>query len=136
MIIDIKTYRKTEVIDITAKIESYIKGDGLVNIFAKHTTTAIIVADLDPNSDTDLLQAIQAMTPKVNWIHPHDPDHYPDHLFSSLLGVSLTIPFLEGKLELGKWQKIIFVELDGPKNREIALSFIQTQEHPTTISIT
>jgi len=127
MIIDIKTYRKTEVIDITAKIESEIKGDGLINIFAKHTTTAIILADLDPNSDTDLLQAIQAMTPKVNWTHPHDPSHYPDHLFSSLLGVSLTIPYDKGKLELGKWQKIIFIELDGPKNREIALTFIQSQ---------
>jgi len=124
MTIKIKTYQKTEIIDITGKVEREIKGTGLVNIYVKHTTAAITVTDLDPGSDTDFLNAIKAMTPTVQWTHPHDPSHYPDHLFSSLIGVSLTLPFIDGKLQLGEWQRIVFIELDGAKDRELILTFI------------
>jgi secondary thiamine-phosphate synthase enzyme len=124
MTIKIKTYQKTEIIDITGKVEREITGTGLVNIYVKHTTTAVTVTDLDPGSDTDFLNAIKAMTPAVQWIHPHNPSHYPDHLFSSLIGVSLTLPFIDGKLQLGEWQRIVFIELDGAKDRELILTFI------------
>lgn len=128
MTINIETYRNKEVIDITGKIERVIKGTGLVNVFVKHTTTAITIVDLEPGSDSDFMNAIEAMTPKVDWIHPHNPSHYPNHLFSSLIGVSVNIPFIKGKLQLGQWQRIILIELDGAKSRELVLTFIAGTE--------
>ena len=122
MTIQIKTYHKKEVIDITDKIGRELEGDGLLNVFIKHSTAAVSIADLDPGSDTDLLTALSKMTPIANWNHPHDPEHYPDHLWSSLIGCNLTIPYQSGRLALGEWQRVILIELDGPKDRELVLT--------------
>ena len=81
-------------------------------------------ADLDPGTDEDMLDAFERMIPRLRYRHPHDPGHAPDHILSSLIGASLTIPVEDGKLKLGTWQRIILVELDGPREREISVSFI------------
>lgn len=120
----IKTTQKRQVLDITDEIAGQLKGDGLLNVFAGHTTAALTIADLDPGTDQDILDAIQAMTPQKDWRHPHDPAHFPDHLWSALIGVSMTLPVREGKLRLGSWQRVVLIELDGPRERRIELSFI------------
>jgi len=120
----IQTEDKRQVVDITDRVEAELKGSGLVNVFVKHTTAALTVADLDPGTDKDYLKALEAMTPASHWSHPHDPGHFPDHLWSSLIGVSLTLPYRDGKLLLGSWQRIILVELDGPRDREVEITTI------------
>jgi secondary thiamine-phosphate synthase enzyme len=122
--ITIQTNQKRQVIDITDQIEGQINGDGLVYVLLKHTTAAITLADLDPGTDKDYLKALEQMTPPGPWQHPHDPDHFPDHLWSSLIGQSVTVPFQDSKLRLGSWQRLILIELDGPRDREIELSII------------
>ena len=96
MLINVKSSAKRQVIDITKEIEQGLKGSGVVNLFVKHTTAALTVADLDPGTDQDILDAISQMMPAGPWRHPHDPSHFPDHLWSSLIGVSLTLPFKNG----------------------------------------
>ena len=92
-------------------------------MFILHTTAALTIADLDPGTDLDLLDAFEAIVPKLNYRHPHNPRHTPDHILSALIGTSLSVPVRKGELLLGQWQRLIVVELDGPLERELALTF-------------
>jgi len=128
MIIEIQTNLKKEVIDITDKINALIKKenlkDGLINLFLMHTTAALTTADLDPGTDLDMLDAFSKLIPKLNYRHPHNPDHVPDHILSSLIGTSLTLPILNNEVLLGTWQRIVLIEFDGPRLRKINIKFI------------
>ena len=126
-VVDVSTKRRREVVDITELCRKELprarKADGICQLFVLHTTAALTVADLDPGTDLDLLDAFEALVPKLNYRHPHDPSHVPDHILSALIGTSLSVPVKDGDLLLGVWQRIILVELDGPRKRQIALSF-------------
>ena len=118
----IKTGKKREVLDITDEIESQLSGSGLCHVLVLHTTAALTTADLDPGTDLDMLDAFEAMIPKLRYRHPHNPAHVPDHILSALIGTSVSLPFERGKLILGTWQRVVLIELDGPRQRELALS--------------
>ena len=118
----IKTGKKREVLDVTEEIESQLTGSGLCHLLVLHTTAALTTADLDPGTDLDMLDAFEAMIPKLRYRHPHNPAHVPDHILSALIGTSLSLPFERGKLILGTWQRVVLMELDGPRPRELALS--------------
>ncbi len=122
MNITISTKQKRQIVDITGQVETMLKDDGLAHIFIKHTTAAIMLADLDPGTDQDFLDAFKAMTPGKDWQHPHDPDHFPDHLWASIIGPDETVPFQDGKLLLGSWQRLVVVEFDGPRVRQVELT--------------
>ena len=119
----IKTPRKDAVIDITDRVQKLVNEEeienGVTTLFVKHTTCGITTADLDPGTDKDFLEALRHLLPKLEYRHPHDPEHAPDHILSSIIGPSLSVPIIEGKLSLGTWQKIVLVELAGPREREI-----------------
>jgi len=124
MILTVQTDQKRQIVDITEQIEKQLSGVGLAHIFVRHTTAALTTADLDPGTDLDVLDALEAMTPQKQWRHPHDPEHFPDHLWASLIGPDVSIAYQEGKLQLGSWQRVILVELDGPREREIAITLV------------
>lgn len=122
--LSIDTVAKRQIVDITDQVNGHVpKGQGSINIFAMHTTTAITTADLDPGTDLDFLDALDELLPDLPWRHPHDPSHTPDHLLASIIGPGVSIPFADGELQLGAWQRVILVELDGPRTRHVALQF-------------
>src|SRR5450755_98870 len=116
----IRTRKKDEVVDITETVEESLRemnaGDGVGMGVAAHTTCAITTTDLD------LLGALRRLLPKMSYRHPHDPAHTPDHILSSLIGPSVTVPYANGRLLLGTWQRIILVELDGPRQRTVHIA--------------
>ena len=122
----IPTRRKDQVIDITDTVEKYLQEEknvnGICSLFIAHTTCAITTADLDPGTDLDLLDALRRLLPHLNYRHPHDPSHTPDHILASIIGPSLVIPYARHQLLMGTWQRIILVELDGPRQRTVHLS--------------
>lgn len=120
--ITIQSQKKKEIIDITKRIEDEIEGEGVVNVFLTHTTCALTTADLDPGTDLDMLDAFEKLIPKIKYRHPHDPSHAPDHILSSIIGTSLSLPHENGKLILGTWQRVVLIELYGPRERNIVLS--------------
>ena len=71
-----------------------------------------------------MLEAIEAMFPKGEYRHPHDPSHVGEHIMSSIIGPSVTAPVENGKVVLGTWQEIVLVELSGPRERTLTLQFI------------
>lgn len=133
MEVRIRTKSGKEVVDITDRINSSLSiKDGLCTIFLLHTTAAITTADLDPGTDLDMLDAFEALIPKLPYRHPHNPSHLPDHLLSSLIGTSLTLPIENGRLLLGTWQRVVLIEFDGPRERKIVLREIpQHKSSPT-----
>ena len=123
----VATHRKREILDITEQVQSHLPdatGIGCLNVL--HTTAALATADLDPGTDLDMLDAFEAMMPKLRYRHPHNPEHVPDHILSTLLGTALTLPVDAGALVLGTWQRVILVELDGPRTRELTLTFLKS----------
>jgi secondary thiamine-phosphate synthase enzyme len=125
--ITVKTRKKREVLDITDTVEgqlqkNHAQATGICNLFLLHTTAALTTADLDPGTDLDMLDAFEAMIPKLRYRHPHNPAHVPDHILSALIGTSVALPFEQGKIVLGTWQRIVLIELDGPREREVVVS--------------
>lgn len=122
----IQTKKEKEVVDITGVIDAEIDDEsvGLCHVFVTHTTAALTTADLDPGTDLDMLDAYEALVPKLDYRHPHDPTHMSDHLLSSLVGTSVTIPVVKGKLFLGRWQRLVLIEFNGPRDREVLISTI------------
>ena len=125
--ITITTKKKDEVIDITEIVENLLQQvkaqSGICVVFVAHTTCALTTADLDPGTDLDFLNALRRMLPHISYRHPHDPSHTPDHILSSILGPSLAIPYQDGQLLLGTSQRVILVELDGPRQRTLHVSY-------------
>ena len=122
----VATKKNDQIVDITEVIETHLREapgeDGLCSIFVSHTTCALTTADLDPGTDLDLLNALRHVLPQLSYRHPHDPSHTPDHLLSSIIGPSVAIPYQNRRLLLGTWQRVILVELDGPRQRTLHVS--------------
>jgi secondary thiamine-phosphate synthase enzyme len=125
--ISLKTRKKREILDITDTVRALLhknhsEATGIVHLFILHTTAALTTADLDPGTDLDMLDAFEAMIPKLHYRHPHNPAHVPDHILSSLIGTSVAVPFERGEILLGTWQRIVLIELDGPRERDVAVT--------------
>jgi len=125
----IQTKKSKEVVDITDDVHRVLKRGGaktgLCHLFLLHTTAALTTADLDPGTDLDMLDAFEAIAPKLEYRHPHDPSHVTDHIMSTLIGATLMVPLENGEFVLGTWQRIVLVEFSGPRKRELVVNFIK-----------
>ncbi len=127
-LITIDTSRR-KVVDLTADAASFCagKGDGLLNLFAPHSTVGLAIMELGSQSDLDLEAALGRLLPRDNdYAHAHGSiGHGADHLVPAFLAPSLTVPVENGRLLLGTWQSIVLVDLnvDNP-TRQVRLSFV------------
>jgi secondary thiamine-phosphate synthase enzyme len=127
----INTHKKREIVDITEQLEGllwkhYPEKTGICQLNLLHTTAALATADLDPGTDLDMLDAFEHMVPKLSYRHPHNPMHVPDHILSTLIGTSISLTIERGLLLLGTWQRVILIELDGPREREVVVGFVES----------
>lgn len=124
MEIIVKTNHKQEFIDITDKITESIKiENGIWVVYCPHTTAGLTINEgADPDVRRDVLNALDELTPKLNYKHMEG--NSPAHIKSSLMGNSLNIIIEKSKLKLGTWQSIYFCEFDGPRIRKVFLKFL------------
>ena len=123
----IDTGKKFEIIDITSRINELIDVDeGIVSVFSKHSTSAIVVNENEPGLLNDLEFTLDNLiTDKYSYLHDKIDDNAKSHFKSFLLSSSETLPIKNAGLDLGTWQSVFFIELDGPrKNRTITLIII------------
>lgn len=125
--IKINTSKNFEIIDITSKINELIDiGEGIISIFSKHSTSAIVVNE----NESGLLKDIEftldnIVTDKYSYSHDRIDNNARSHLKSFILSSSECLPIKNGKLDLGTWQSVFFVELDGPRgSRTITLTMV------------
>ncbi len=125
--IKINTKKKFQIIDITSEINNICEIEkGIVNIFTKHSTSAITVNENEPGLLNDFEMLLENMIlENKGYLHDIVDNNATSHLKSLLLSSNQTIPIYNSRLDLGTWQKIFFIELDGPRNsRTIDLTFI------------
>jgi len=126
--LSVQTSSKTELLDITdkinKKIESFNIVDGVCMLFVPHTTAGITINEsADPSVKQDILMVLNKIIPwKENYKHLEG--NSPAHIKTSLVGSSELINIQSGKMVLGTWQGVFFCEFDGPRNRKLNLTII------------
>ena len=121
--IDVRTNARREMVDITRRVADAVgdAGDGLCHVYVPHTTAAVVINEhADPDVARDLTAAYEAMVPGIPFAHAEG--NSDAHLMATLLGSSVTVALEGGRLRLGTWQGIFFVELDGPRSRKVWVS--------------
>jgi secondary thiamine-phosphate synthase enzyme len=124
--ITVQTRERFEAVDVTRQVQQAVAGAGvsagLVQLHCPHTTAALIVNEsADPDVVRDILAAYARLVPRDGG-YRHAEGNSQAHILSSLSGCGLTLPLEDGKVALGTWQGIFFVELDGPRRREVWLT--------------
>ena len=123
----IDTNRTFEIIDITSKINELIDIDeGIISIFSRHSTSAIVVNENESGLLADLeFMLNNLVSDKFSYQHDRIDNNAKSHLKSFLLSSSECLPIKNSKLDLGTWQSVFFIELDGPRrNRTITLTMV------------
>jgi secondary thiamine-phosphate synthase enzyme len=127
----IKSDHLKQVVDLTDRVNALIgkrkMAKGLCCLFVTHTTACLTTGEVGEGTEKDLLDVVQEMIPKIDFRHGHDPSHAWSHMASSILGPSLTVPVSGGKVVLGTWQSVLLVELDGPRERDVHVTFISSE---------
>ena len=121
----VRTAARTQLVDITSQVASAVAeldpGATLCHVFVPHTTAAVVINEAaDPDVARDLAAAYQAMVPKIPFAHAEG--NSDSHFLATLLGSSVTLPVDNGRIRLGTWQGIFFVDLDGPRSRRVWVS--------------
>jgi secondary thiamine-phosphate synthase enzyme len=130
--IQVDTRGRRGVLDLTDACASFVAavaegGDGLLHLFAPHATAGLVVMELGSGSDEDLMEALDRLLPRDDrWRHRHgSPGHGADHVLPLLAGPALTVPVIGGRLALGTWQSIAFLDPNADRgDRRVRLSFV------------
>jgi secondary thiamine-phosphate synthase enzyme len=123
--ITLKTERRTQLVDITAEVESALNGANgaaAALVYIPHTTAGVTInEDIDPVLAKDLESAMEKIV-EDGWSWGHDDadgPNAPSHMRASLMSPEVLVPLSEGKLALGRYQGIFFCEFDGPRDRKV-----------------
>ena len=123
----IDTNKNFEIIDITSKINNLLDiNEGIVSIFSRHSTSAIVVNENESGLLSDLEFTLDNLiTDKYSYSHDRIDNNARSHLKSFILSSSESLPVKNGKLDLGTWQSVFFIELDGPRrSRTVTLTMV------------
>jgi secondary thiamine-phosphate synthase enzyme len=121
-----------EVLDITDEVQEALEKTslktGVVTVFVTGATAAVTTIEYEDGLVADLGDALQRIAPvEIDYAHNerwHDGNGH-SHIRASLLGPSLSVPFCEGRLMLGTWQQIVFLELDNrPRQRKVVVQIM------------
>lgn len=129
MICTVKSENRTELIDITLKIEKMVRSagidQGLCMLYVPHTTAAITINEsADPSVKNDILMIINKIIP-FEAGYRHLEGNSSAHIKSSIIGPSELIAIENGRLVLGTWQGIFFCEFDGPRTRKVHVRLLK-----------
>lgn len=123
----LNTSKNFEIIDIASAINDLIDVDnGIISIFSRHSTTAIVVNENEMGLLNDFEFMLENLVQdKFTYEHDRIDNNARSHLKSFLLSSSECLPIRNSRLDLGTWQSVFFVELDGPRsNRTLSLTII------------
>jgi secondary thiamine-phosphate synthase enzyme len=128
----LETRGNTDVLDITPQVAAAVKESGLANgtatVFISGSTGGITTLEFEPGLQRDVPEILEQLIPAGRSYHHdqtwHDGNGHA-HLRSALVSTSFTVPVVEGRLTLGTWQQIVFLDFDNrPRTREILVQMI------------
>jgi secondary thiamine-phosphate synthase enzyme len=123
----VRSHRKCEMLDVTAQVAEIVHQanlpEGLCSVYVTHATAAVIINENDdPNVCADILNALDRLIPEGIWQHDRVDNNGAAHIKAAVLGPGETVPVRDGKLVLGRWQAIMLVDLDGPRERRVVVT--------------
>lgn len=119
--------KRVEIIDITKDLNDILAKckikEGIINIFARHSTAGIVINENESGLVKDFQNALESLIPEnKNYLHDRIDNNADSHIRAFFIGSSETIPLERSSLSLGTWQSVFFVELDGPRNRKFVVT--------------
>lgn len=129
--IQLETNTRETLVDITPQVEQVVRESGvrqgLVNVYAQGATAAIMIQEnWDQSVQSDVVNLLRKMIPHGVWLHDAQDGNGDAHLKAGLVGPSESIPLIDGRLGLSRWQNIFFCEFDGPRgDRQVICSVLE-----------
>lgn len=126
---DVRTHRRSEMVDITSLVQRALEDshvqNGLATVWVPHTTAGVSVNEnADPDVVHDVLEALDRFVPWQQDYFDHAEGNSAAHVKSSLMGCSTNVPVSGGRMLLGTWQAIYLCEFDGPRTRQVIVTVV------------
>lgn len=127
--IKVKSHQREELVEFTADVAAKLKESGAQNgavvLYVQHTTAGLTINEnADPDVPRDMLHALRTLIPQHGMGFHHGEQNSDAHIKASLTGPSVTVPFQDGKLLLGRWQGIFLCEFDGARERKVIMTIL------------
>ena len=124
--IKVRSHQREELVEFTSEVQSKLKEsgarEGVVLLYIQHTTAGLTVNEnADPDVPRDMLHLLRTLIPQHGMGFRHGEENSDAHIKASLVGSSVTIPFADGELLLGRWQGIFLCEFDGGRERKVIM---------------
>jgi secondary thiamine-phosphate synthase enzyme len=128
----VRSRGREELVEFTEEVRRSLREsgarEGVCVLFVRHTTAGLTVNEnADPDVPRDMLHALRTLIPQHGMGFHHGEQNSDAHIKASLTGPSVTVPFADGELLLGRWQGIFLCEFDGPREREVILQVLRTE---------
>ena len=125
--IKVRSTQREEMVEFTAEVQRRLtesgEQQGIVVLFSQHTTAGLTVNEnADPDVQRDMLHALRTLIPQHGMGFRHGEENSDAHIKTTLVGPSITVPFNDGRLLLGRWQGIYLCEFDGPRERKVVMT--------------
>ena len=125
-VLKVRSQKREELVEFTADVQRQLsesgQQQGVVVLYVQHTTAGLTVNEnADPDVPRDMLHALRTLIPQHGMGFRHGEENSDAHIKASLVGSSVTVPFHEGELLLGRWQGIFLCEFDGPRERQVVM---------------
>ena len=138
--LSVRTGRHTEFVDITDRVQAAVVElgvqEGVCTVYVPHTTAGLTINEnADPSVVEDMVYALDQATPWRSPHYRHSEGNTAAHVKSSLMGHSVQLLILGGRLQLGTWQSVYLCEFDGPRSRKVWLTAIGEAAQPESTSV-
>ncbi len=125
--VELNTSQRVEIQDITRQVEAVLDNseikNGLLNVYSPHSTSGVGVNENESGLINDFKLALEKLVPEgAGYQHDRIDNNADSHIRGFITGGSETIPVEKGRMLLGTWQSIFFVELDGPRHRRLVVT--------------
>lgn len=125
-IIKVRSTKREQLVEFTDEVRTRLEGaaasEGLCVLYVQHTTAGLTINEnADPDVRHDMLHALRTLIPQHGMNFNHGEENSDAHIKASLMGASVTVPFQDGELLLGRWQGIFLCEFDGPRERKVIM---------------
>ena len=124
--ISVSTSQREELVDITVQVQETVTQskveNGLIVLYVQGATAAVMIQEnWDESVQTDVVNLLQKLIPRGVWLHDQQDGNGDSHLKAGLVGPSESIPVIDGKLGLSRWQNIFLCEFDGPRSERVVV---------------
>ncbi len=125
-LIKVRSREREQMIDFTDEVRRRLQEsgqrEGVCALFVQHTTAGLTVNEnADPDVQRDMLHALRTLLPQHGMDFRHGEENSDAHIKASLVGSSVSVPFQDGELLLGRWQGIFLCEFDGGRERQVIM---------------